>query len=520
MFPKSTLVLMMLVLVCLTASALTGSGASPITLDWATGEMRDGAAVTAVGDGVYAFGQWSDGSIQNPRTDMNVAEDITVTASFVNVPPGVIAFVINNDAISTDNRAVTLNNTTVNGPTEYMVSESSDFSGAIWQPYDVAPAFTLHDGTAITRTVYFKVRNGFGESGVVSDTIFLEPDRVSVPAGTFTMGRRDDGDDGAYGGSDELPRHDVTLSAYQLGKYQVTNQQYCDVLNWALAQGYLYRDTSANPWTSGNNIFAGNAAGARYLIVFITCSACNIQYTGGVFVPKTRTGLPGTTTYSMAEHPMVRVSWYGSVAFSNWLSEMLGLTPCYNMGAANWPLTVGPPTAGGYRLPTEAEWERAAAWGETSPGSGVYKHWIYGLLSDTPSGRDRVNYYWWNGSSHVNHSNPLGLTSMPYTSPVGWFNGVNVSPNGSVSTVDSPSPVGAYDMSGNVWEWSHDWYSGTYYTNGGPPWTNPTGPATGSQRVLRGGCWYVLFSFCRLALRDYSTPTGTSSNIGFRLSRS
>ena len=56
---------------------------------------------------------------------------------------------------------------------------------------------------------------------------------VSVPAGTFVMGRRDVGDDESYGGSDELPRHDVTLSAYKIGKYEVTNGQYCDVLNCA-----------------------------------------------------------------------------------------------------------------------------------------------------------------------------------------------------------------------------------------------------------------------------------------------
>ena len=62
---------------------------------------------------------------------------------------------------------------------------------------------------------------------------------VYVPAGTFTMGARDDGDDGTYADSDELPRHEVTLSAYYIGKYEITNGQYCNVLNWAKGMGYL-----------------------------------------------------------------------------------------------------------------------------------------------------------------------------------------------------------------------------------------------------------------------------------------
>ncbi len=67
---------------------------------------------------------------------------------------------------------VTLNNTASNFPTHYMVSEASDFSGANWQLYTTAPKFTLSSGFG-TKTVYFKVKNAFDESAVVSDTIFL-----------------------------------------------------------------------------------------------------------------------------------------------------------------------------------------------------------------------------------------------------------------------------------------------------------------------------------------------------------
>ena len=413
------------------------------------------------------------------------------------------SFVINNDDETTC-LSVTANNG--NEQPDYMVSESSSFTDASWRP-TTAPVFTLSFGVG-ERRVYFKVRNGAGESPVVSDTIFIVPNTVSVGTGTFTMGRTAAHDDTTYGSTNEDPQHSVTLSAYQFGKYEVTNKEYCDVLNWAMAQGYLYSDTAGTPWAGTGDIYAGNAAGARYLAVSFGYS--NIQYSGGVFRSKTKVGLPGSTNYSMDTHPMVNVSWYGAVAYCNWLSQWQSLTPCYNMGAANWPLTIAPPTSGGYRLPTEAEWERAAAW------DGA-KHWIYGFLSDSnPSQtRDRCNDM--NTGGPFPYDNPLGLTEQPYTSPVGWFNGVNVSPNWNVQTVDSPSPVGAYDMSGNVNEWVHDWY-GTYSSGAQ---TNPTGPGTGLYRIPRAGCWGDYFYYCRSAWRNaYRSPTSTSVGIGFRIATS
>ncbi len=420
--------------------------------------------------------------------------------------PLVTSFRLDGDAVSTPGPVVTLNNLATNNPVEYMASESSSFTGASWLPYSTAPllAFT---GSAITRRVYFKVRNEMGESGVASDTIYLEPAVVSIAAGTFTMGRTASGDDALYGLTCEDPPHSVTLGAYGLGKYEVTNQQYCDVLNWAKAQGWLYSDTSGTAWYGNGDIYAGGAS-VPYVIVAFTSVDCNIQYADGVFVPKTRTGLPEATVYSMADHPMVLVSWYGSVAFCNWLSQMLGWTPCYDMNAARWPLMVAPPVPGGYRLPTEAEWERAAAWDGT-------KHWIYSFLSDTHASNNQCNSCWYTGGSHI-RVNPLGLTAYPNTSPVGWFDGVNVSPNGNIPTVDSASPSGAYDMSGNVLEWCNDWYSDTYYSDS--PMTNPMGPDTGGDHVRRGGCWYSFFYYCRSAYRDHYAPTFAYRSLGFRIS--
>ncbi|MCX7047118.1 MAG: SUMF1/EgtB/PvdO family nonheme iron enzyme [Candidatus Sumerlaeota bacterium] len=328
----------------------------------------------------------------------------------------------------------------------------------------------------------------------VADGASLPVAMLPVPAGTFTMGARDD--EGGY--SDEFPTHTVMLSAYQIGKFAVTNGQYCDVLNWALAKGYVKGDASGGDYTGGNVYAAGQG------LLYVSDSYCNIQYSGGVFSAKTRTGA-GSVQYSMATHPVQSVTWYGSVVFCNWLSEKEGLTQAYN--TSTWELvdadagTPGIQFTNGYRLPTEAERERAAAW----DGS---KHWIYGFQSDSISSA-RSNYF---ASSYVN---PLGMTAYPYTSPVGWFNGVNISPNGSVQTINSPSPVGAYDMGGNVWEWCHDWYAA--YDSASQ--TNPVGPSSGSLRVLRGGCWLYSDYYCRAAGRGYNYPDSGYYDNGFRVAR-
>jgi len=197
------------------------------------------------------------------------------------------------------------------------------------------------------------------------------------------------------------------------------------------------------------------------------------------------------------------VTWYGAASFANWLSELEGLTPVYDSSTEGWPANFA---NNGYHLPTEAQWERAAAWDGT-------KHWIYSFTSDTLTGKNRANYRDWRG----NYVNPLGLTAWPYTSPAGWFDGVNVSPSDTVSTTNSVSPVGAYDMSGNAYEWCHDWYLDRYYRSS--PGTDPPGAASGGRRVSRGGGWVGDPGFWRSARRYHFTPDFASFNCGFRLAR-
>jgi formylglycine-generating enzyme required for sulfatase activity len=365
---------------------------------------------------------------------------------------------------------------------------------------------------------------GYASSPTKANAEMAQIEMVQVPAGTFPMGLSVEMceanrklNSALYGGSgDSPPRpdkvdkvHQVTLSAYQIGKYEVTNRQYCSVLNWALAKGYL-KTKRGEAWAGSGDIYGNGSRYWSYPVLSFTELYSNIQFYHGVFSSRKRVGLPGGTEYSMDTHPVVQVSWYGAAAFCNWLSEMQGLAPCYDMTTPDCKLRVPSPSPGGYRLPTEAEWERAAAWDGK-------KHWIYGFTSDRISGDSQCNYAM--GSPNANafqrsYVNPLGLTLMPHTSPVGWFNGVNISPNGNVKTVNSVSPVGAYDMSGNVWEWCEDW-SGASGSDGPNSEQSPS-----CCRDIRGGNWNRTGEWGVSTMSCGNLPEHMADETGFRVAKS
>ncbi|HOF06234.1 MAG TPA: SUMF1/EgtB/PvdO family nonheme iron enzyme [Syntrophales bacterium] len=193
-------------------------------------------------------------------------------------------------------------------------------------------------------------------------------------------------------------------------------------------------------------------------------------------------------------HPVQSVSWYDAIKWLNARSEREGRMPVYYTGgsqtavyrtgqidisndAVKW-------TADGYRLPTEAEWEYAAR-------AGTVTHFYTGECLSADAQANYDGSYPWNGC-------PAGKVHGG-TTAVGSF---------------SANPWGLYDMTGNVWEWVWDWYDPTYYSSG--PSSDPRGPASGSNRVFRGGSWSDDAGDLRLAKRRGYTPASTFSHRGFR----
>lgn len=235
---------------------------------------------------------------------------------------------------------------------------------------------------------------------------------VYVPAGEFVLGSRPD-DIGAD--EDEFPQRTIYLDAFWIDQTEVTNAMYAAFLNET--GGHI---TGEPAWLNSVK------------------ETVQIIEDGGQWLP----------IVGLENHPVVEVTWYGAEAYCTWA---------------------------GRRLPTEAEWEKAAR------------------------GSDGRTYPW---GEEIDCSKALyGNCPESHTIPVGSL------PGGA-------SPYGTLDMAGNVWEWVADWYTPDAYAK--IPDTNPTGPETGTVHVVRGGSFDYNAKHNRATDRRNDGPANSSYDYGFR----
>ena len=253
-----------------------------------------------------------------------------------------------------------------------------------------------------------------------------------VPAGRFLRGS----DKAAS--ADARPAHAVTLAAYSIDAYEVTNREFASFVDATgyrtiaerLGYSYVFRPEHSN-WQK--------VAGADW------------RHPQG----------PDDSLLTKPYFPVVHVCWFDAKAYARWA---------------------------GKRLPSEAEWERAAR------GNLHDMQFPWGN-EELDAGRRRANY-WRSGVQ------PNDITGPPRIQAVGKY---------------APNNLGLYDFAGNVWEWCGDWYAADEYQRAASD--NPHGPETGTERVARGGSW-VGSSDGPIEImvhhRGHFPPEFSASHLGFR----
>lgn len=208
------------------------------------------------------------------------------------------------------------------------------------------------------------------------------------------------------------------------------------------------------------------------------------------------------------DRPVIYVSWWDAIAYCNWLSLQEGLPPAYDSQGrlldSGGSLTDDISAVRGYRLLTEAEWEYAASGGHKA--LPIPPRFLY-------SGSDILGEVGWyaqnSGDAWVFTGTPLTVDYARHGASL--YEGKSSQPVGLLL----PNALGMYDLSGNVWEWCHDYYGP--YEEG--TFVNPIGPDSGHVRVMRGGSWVFGANDCRVACRLYRSPHDRIYRIGFRVGR-
>jgi formylglycine-generating enzyme len=274
---------------------------------------------------------------------------------------------------------------------------------------------------------------------------------VQIPAGAYLRG-----DCLNEGNANERPTNSVYISAFYIEKTKVTKARWDAAYQYGVNHGYASFDHAGS----------GKAA----------------------------------------DHPVQTVNWFDVVKWCNARSELEGRTPVYYTDAgltAIYKNGQAAPfvkwSANGYRLPTEAEWEKAARGGL----SGCRFPWGFTITHNQANYWSSTNFFYDTSLTRGYHPT-YAVGGMPYTSPVASF---------------AANGYGLFDMAGNVMEWCWDWYDDYWYSKPGATQSDTPGPTSGTYRVMRGGDWTDAANAARCAIRICDAPGVTWNSYGFRCVR-
>ena len=256
--------------------------------------------------------------------------------------------------------------------------------------------------------------------GALGDPRIKADNMVLVTGGKFMRGSSEDD---AYAYPDEKPQREIYLKNFMIGKYPVTNGEFKEFID----DGGYDREEF---WTRKGWLWRVEKKISEPLFWH-------------------------DRKWNAPNFPVVGISWFEASAYVKWLSEKTGYR---------------------YRLPTEAEWEKAAR------------------------GTNGLKYPW--GEHFDKNLCNSSESRLLRTSSIGIF-------------PKDKSPYVCFDMAGNVWEWCSDWYNDNYYADCSG--RKPKGPSSGADRVIRGGFWLSNARNCRSANRDHDDPRSRGSGLGFRL---